>query len=80
MGWEAMRDGRSLTYSTVTHGHKSDVKLMIGDDGRREGKRGGACQKEGNRPGKIYSVCKSDRLLCCGLNELTVSKVNLRGR
>lgn len=34
------RDSRSLTYSIVTYGDKSDVKLLIGVDGKRDKKRG----------------------------------------
>lgn len=33
------RDSRSLTYSVVTYGDKSDVKLMIGVDAEREKKQ-----------------------------------------
>lgn len=32
-GGDEERDSRSVTYSAVTYGDKSDVKLMIGDDG-----------------------------------------------
>lgn len=40
------RDSRSLTYSSVTYRDKSDVKLMIGDDGGRENETGGRKQTQ----------------------------------
>lgn len=38
-GGDVKRDSRSLTYSVVTYGDKSDVKLMIGVDAEREKKQ-----------------------------------------
>ncbi len=37
-GGDEERDSRSVTYSAVTYGDKSDVKLMIGDDGESKRK------------------------------------------
>lgn len=57
------RDSGSLTLSAVTYGDKSDVKLMIGDDGERERKRERDCREERNEPTPTMISCRhrSDR-------------------
>lgn len=55
---ERERDSRSVTYSTVTYGDKSDVKLMIGDDREREKKKE---KKTGDRQRFTVVINQTDR-------------------
>lgn len=48
-GGDAERDSGSLTYSAATYGDKSDVKIMIGDDGER-----GRREKETDRSNEAH--------------------------
>lgn len=72
-------DSRSLTYSAVTYGDKSDVKLMIGDDGERENETGGRKQTQRHQQ-RFTVIVNQTGDTHSGLDELTMSKVNAGGQ
>lgn len=80
-GGDAKRDSRSLTYSAVTYGDKSDVKLMIGDDCERVEKTDRRNKTHRRQQRFTVIINQTDRYTVrCGLNELTMSKVNVGGQ